>query len=143
MLFAKIFSHSVACLCIVLIARFPRTKNFNFGDLPCLPRIIFSFYRLCFFLFFNGHTCSVWKFLGQGLNPSCSCDLCHNISNTRDLTPCTGLGIKPESPGPPKSLYHCATAYAFGVICKNSSSISRSWIFYPKSLWFYVFYIYL
>ena len=87
MLSAKIFSHSVACLCIVLIARFPRTKNFNFGDLPCLPRIIFSFYRLCFFLFFNGHTCSVWKFLGQGLNPSCSCDLCHRCSNTGSFHP--------------------------------------------------------
>ena len=26
-----------------------------------------------FFIFFNGHACSIWKFLGQGWNQSCSC----------------------------------------------------------------------
>ena len=30
-----------------------------------------------FRFFFNGHTCDLWKFLGQGLNRSCSCDLSH------------------------------------------------------------------
>lgn len=43
-------------------------------------RFSFSFF-LCFFLsflffllslsFFHGHTCSIWKFLGQSLNPNC------------------------------------------------------------------------
>ena len=37
--------------------------------------IIFIFCVFSFFLsfFFYGHTCSIWKFLGQGLNGSCSC----------------------------------------------------------------------
>ena len=36
-----------------------------------------------------------WKFLGQGLNLSPSCDLCLSCSNTRSLTHCAGPGIKP------------------------------------------------
>ena len=38
-------------------------------------------------IFFNGHICSVWKFLGQGLNPSCSCDLGPSCSNARTFNP--------------------------------------------------------
>ena len=55
--------------------------------------IIFPLYSnisfLSFFFFFFGHTCGMWKFLGQGSN------LCHNsnpsccIDNTRSLTHCT------------------------------------------------------
>ena len=33
------------------------------------------------FFFFNGRTCSIWKFLGQGLNPS------HSCSNTGSFNP--------------------------------------------------------
>ena len=32
-----------------------------------------------------GHTCTIWKFQGQGPNPSYSCDLCHNCSNVRSF----------------------------------------------------------
>ena len=42
----------------------------------------------CFF----GHTCNIWKFLGQGLNQSCSCNLCHSWGNVRSLTHCTTVG---------------------------------------------------
>ena len=45
------------------------------------------------FFFFFSHTCSIWKFLSQGLNPSQSCDLHHCFSHTRYLTNCTRLGI--------------------------------------------------
>ena len=30
---------------------------------------------ILFILFFNGHIHGIWKFLGQGLNLSCNCDL--------------------------------------------------------------------
>ena len=44
-------------------------------------------WETCFFLFpFFSCTCDIWKFSGQGLNLSCSCDLCHSCSNTRSLT---------------------------------------------------------
>ena len=39
-----------------------------------------------FLKFFLGHTCGIWKFPGQGLNPSCSCDLCCSCSNARSFT---------------------------------------------------------
>ena len=48
---------------------------------------------LIFFFLFRLHPTSyIWRFLGQGLNLSCSCDL---GSNARSLTHCTGLGIEP------------------------------------------------
>ena len=34
-----------------------------------------------FLFFLKGHACGIWKFLGQGSNWSCSCDLHHNQSN--------------------------------------------------------------
>ena len=37
--------------------------------------------------FFHGHTCSIWKFLGWGLDPSCSCDLSHSCSNAGSFIP--------------------------------------------------------
>ena len=41
------------------------------------------------FLFLNGHTHGIWKFPGQGLNPS------HGYGNARSLTHCAKPGIKP------------------------------------------------
>ena len=38
------------------------------------------------YLYFFGLIHSIWNFPGQGLNPSCSCNLCHSCSNTRSLT---------------------------------------------------------
>ena len=38
------------------------------------------------FFFFFGSTCSPWKFLGQGLNPSLSSELCHSCRDIRSLT---------------------------------------------------------
>jgi len=49
-------------------------------------------------LFFNGHLHGIWKFLGQGLNLSPSCDLHHSCSHTRSLTHCARPGIKPTLP---------------------------------------------
>lgn len=41
-----------------------------------------------FFLSFYGCTHGQWKFLGQELDPSCSCDLRHTCSNPRSLAHC-------------------------------------------------------
>ena len=35
----------------------------------------------------HGCTRGLWKFPGQGLNPSSSCDLCHQCDNIRSLNP--------------------------------------------------------
>ena len=56
---------------------------------PTIPGIVS-------FLFF-GRTCSIWKFPGQGLNLSCSCDLYLD-----PLTHCARREIKPMPPQKPK-----------------------------------------
>ena len=45
-----------------------------------------------FFFFLNGYICSICKFLGQGLNPSRSCELCSSCSNAGFLTYCAMSG---------------------------------------------------
>ena len=78
--------------------------------------------------FFNGHTHRIWKFPGQGLNLSCSCDLCHRSFNPlhqagygthasaaaqaaagRFLTCCTTAG----NPGP--TFYKTGNKYSMKV----------------------------
>ena len=46
----------------------------------------FSLTKIIHDLFVLGCTYSMWKFLGQGLNLCCSCNLCHSCANTRSLT---------------------------------------------------------
>ena len=55
-----------------------------------------------FFFFSSGCACSMGKFLGQGLNPSYSCDLDHSRSN--GLTHRSAPGIKPMLQQQPKLL---------------------------------------
>ena len=68
--------------------------------------------RINFFLY--QHICNIGKFSGQRSNLSLSCDLwysCHSYNNTRSLTHCTRLEIKPAPlQKQAKSLTHCATA---------------------------------
>ena len=54
------------------------------------PMTIGYFIYLFIYLFihlFNGCTRDIWKFLGQGLNLSLSCDLCHSCSNAGFFNP--------------------------------------------------------
>ena len=37
------------------------------------------------------------EFLGQGSDPSQRCHQCYSLGNTKSLTHCTGLGMKPVS----------------------------------------------
>ena len=66
--------------------------------------LLLSFYP---HLHLPGHTCSIWKFLGQNHSLCCS--------NAKFLTPCARLGIiLAVEPAPPqrqaKSLTHCTIA---------------------------------
>ena len=49
---------------------------------------------LSFFFFFKHHTHSIWKFLGQGLNPSHICDLCHSWGNAESFNSLCQAGIQ-------------------------------------------------
>ena len=46
----------------------------DFQVMICHHFIVISFFSLSFSSFY-GHTCDIWKFLGQGSNKSCSCRL--------------------------------------------------------------------
>ena len=54
-----------------------RTPNYN-----AAPHHVF-----CAIFFFNGCTRGTWKFPGQGLNLTHSCDLCHSCSNAGSFNP--------------------------------------------------------
>ena len=59
----------------------------------CGGFFFFWLFPYIFFVCFNGCIHGIWKFLGQELNPSHSCNLCHSCGNARSLTPCAGPGI--------------------------------------------------
>ena len=61
--------------------------------MPCLWSLPGG--RLLIFFSLLSYTSGRWKFLGQGPNPSCSCNLRHSSGNAGALTHCTGPGIKP------------------------------------------------
>ena len=63
-----------------------------FRALVSSRQCIFFFSFLFFFWGASIH--SIWNFLGQGSNPSHSCDLRHGCSNAGSLTHCAGLGIE-------------------------------------------------
>ena len=64
-------------------------------------------------------TLSIWKFLGQGLNLSCSCDLCHRCGNAVSLTHCTGPGWNLHGHRDnARSLTCCATGGTPLLVCK-------------------------
>ena len=68
---------------------------------------------------FYGHTCSIWKFLGQGLNPS------HSCGNARYFNP-----HFPSYPSCCSFLTHCATAGTLKTHTLNCCHlcIVTSWI---------------
>ena len=68
--------------------------NFDCGSQHITSHLVLQLSQQLFFSFLNGCTCSMWTFPGQGLNPSCSCTLCHGCGNARSLTHSARLGIK-------------------------------------------------
>ena len=70
-------------------------------ELRLEPRSSAVKYKTHFFFFFFPFLscpCGIWKFPGQGSNPSQSCNLCHSCSNAWSLTHCVGPGIKEVPP---------------------------------------------
>lgn len=55
------------------------------------------------FIFLWLHS-GVWKFLGQALKLSCSCDLCRSNDNARSLNPLLGQRLKLASLQQPEPL---------------------------------------
>ena len=49
-----------------------------------LPFSSLGFFKNCGF--FWPHPAATWKFLDQGFNPNCSCNLCHSCNNNGSLT---------------------------------------------------------
>ena len=84
--------------------------------------------------FFYGRTCSIWTFLSQGLNLSCSCNLYHGCSYARSLTHCTGPGIKPTLLG---KLSRCSWVPNPGCHSGNSRNVPHplqraAWLSIPR-----------
>ena len=97
------------------------TGAFGWFGILNYSEISYNVFYLDFFSF--GFVRSISKFLGQGLNPSRSCDLHYSrSSNAGSLTHCSGLGIElvpPQSQA--GSSTHCPTAgtraffFSFGL----------------------------
>ena len=82
-------------------------RNFHCTLLETFEFCICTKYFYFFFLF--DHTCSIWKFPGQGSNPSHSCGLCHNCSNAGSLTKDARPRIKPTLPQRQRQILTCCT----------------------------------
>ena len=68
----------------------PTNKVGGFSFLHIIIRIC----CLCLFFFFFGRASGIWKFPGQGSNPSHSCSLSHCSDNTRSKN-CCNTGVFP------------------------------------------------
>ena len=53
------------------------------------------FCSFIYFFKFYGHTRNIWKFPGQGLNLSHSCELCHSCRHARYTAPVGGIKSVP------------------------------------------------
>ena len=85
----------VLILCKVVNVNVDKCTQWLFENTVCMLKVIIWFCELIIPLaskkfrkrkFFFGPTCAMWKFLGQGLNPCHSSDLCHWRDSTRSLT---------------------------------------------------------
>ena len=76
--------------------QFSSSESYRFQgidiSLSCLN--LFLCILLFFFFFFFYYPHGILKFLGPGLNLSCSCDICHSCSNSGSLTHCTSPRIE-------------------------------------------------
>ena len=83
----------------------------------------FSFFLFVFFFsFFFGSTHGIWKVPGQGLNLSCSCDLCHSCGNARSLTNCISPGVCVHSQGGGRNRWRSVAGPSMAVIPEASGA---------------------
>ena len=97
---------------------------------------------LCFCFCFNDHTCGTWKFPGQGLNLSPSCDLYHSCGHTGSYNSVLGRGSNLYLDSEPSSysqiLNYCTTEGTPGasrllILRKVSQGLfSRLWKGFQK-----------
>ena len=90
----------------------------------CLCFFVFLF--LFFFFVFNGSTRGICKFLGQGLNPSQSCNLRCSCSNARSFNPLCWAGDGTHASAATQAaavrfLTQCATMGTTRVLYLNTS----------------------
>ena len=92
----KIKTETLRSRCIICLWK-------NYIATSQIPNTVYNHFFFFFFFFF-GCTCGIWRFLGQGLNPSCMHDLRHSCGNSWFLIHCTRQGIKPVPQQQPKLL---------------------------------------
>ena len=99
------------------------------------------FFLFFSFLFLNGCTHSMWKFLGRGLNPSHSFNLHHSCNNTRSFKPLSQAGDQTHTSTATQAtavrlLTHCSTVgtpdslsyVKFCVRFPKGNKFSATWI---------------
>ena len=102
-MFSLLFIQILLCsMCQYVKLLLPVNYIFNMVKCLCMAQFILFF----FFFFVFG----MQKFLGKGLNPSHSCDLCHSCVNSSFLTTVLNWGLnlcchRDNT----RSLAHCAT----------------------------------
>ena len=76
-----------------------------------------SFMILCVYVCVWVHTCSIWKFLGQGLNRSCSFYLRHSCNNVTSFKPLCrvvdGTFSSTATQAPQSDSYFCVFFFSF------------------------------
>ena len=97
------FHRWVSC-CLWVCRKWPFAESFYHEWMLDFVRCIFciNWMKMWFSLlmmidysnFFYGHSCGIWKFPSQGVNLSCSCDLCCSCSNTRSFNPLYQVGAQ-------------------------------------------------
>ena len=102
----------------------------------CFCFVNIHLFRFYFLISFNGYTHSIWKFLGQGPNPSHSGDLHHSFGNTGSFNPLYQGGYQIHTPTATQApavgfLTHCAT---------SGTPISFFWSTYK---WYHTVFVFL
>ena len=95
-------------------------------------------------LSFNCHSCGIRKFLGQGLNPSLSCNLHPSCSNSWSLNYCSSQGLNPHlcsdlssSSQMLNSLYHSRNSLqnlSFIFLLKKQTSLNQLYKCFLRSV---------
>ena len=108
-----IFMVTHRCVCLLMYL------FFSFTEIQLTNKIVryLKCTSQCFCFFFNGHTTSVWKFSGKGLNLSCSCDLCHSCVNARSFNELRQAGDPAYASGAT-----CAARVRFLTLCATAGT---------------------
>ena len=72
-------------------------RDINFPHHNNVRFTVLKLYKSTIFPPFYGHTCGIWKFLGQGLKRSWSWGPCHSCGNPGSLTHWARPGMEPTS----------------------------------------------